>query len=344
MTNAELTRYNQNREVVQVGYASADVWRTIRQFRDLLDIAPWQVCTVSDANSRHVKLYEKRIGEPFDFKCAHCQIGNMDFEVLAPVYGPNAYTQFIAEKGEGIQHPKERFAKEDLWDVTLDAEEAGARVMLTGGVDIDRFVYLDMQQQGAAVYELGNQPDMELVCEHWPQEDTAALEAANRERRITQIAYLTDDLRRVTDMLSRALKMGPWTVATLNERNTQDFRVYDAPVEDGFELKVAICQRGDMQIEVLQPVRGLSPLTEHLRRRGEVVHHVKERLDAAQMERFAQKMRAKGCPPCLSGRIGEETFLCFDLTDFGLSAYVVGGPTGRIRLDGLETETWPEAD
>ncbi len=342
MTNAELAKYNQGRNVVQVGYASADVWRTIRQFRDILGIAPWQVCTVSDANSRHVKLYEKRIEEPFDFKCAHCQIGNMDFEVLAPVYGPNAYTQFIAEKGEGIQHPKEKFAKEDLWDVTLDAEEAGARVMLTGGVDIDRFVYLDMQQQGAAVYELGNQPDMELVCEHWPQEDVSALEAANKNRRITQIAYLTDDLRRVADMLYRALKMGPWTVATLNERNTKDFRVYGETVAEGFELKIAVCRLGDMQIEILQPVRGLQPLADHLRRRGEVVHHVKERVDPRQMERFAQDMRAKGYPPCLSGKIGEESFLCFDLTDCGLSAYVIGGPTGYISLDGLQTETWPE--
>ena len=55
-----------------------------------------------------------------------------------------------------------------------------------------------------------------------------------------------------------------------------------------------------------------------------------------------QDMRAKGYPPCLSGKIGEESFLCFDLTDCGLSAYVIGGPTGYISLDGLQTETWPE--
>lgn len=40
MTNAELAKYNQGRNVVQVGYASADVWRTIRQFRDILGHRP----------------------------------------------------------------------------------------------------------------------------------------------------------------------------------------------------------------------------------------------------------------------------------------------------------------
>lgn len=342
MNNRELTEYNSKRRIVQVGFASSDVKKTIKAMHDILGIGPWEIVTLTDENSCHVKIMNERVKEPFFVYVAHCNVGKTDFEVLAPIYGPNAYSKFIEERGAGLQHPKEKLAKEDLWDATLDGECAGAKLLLTGGIETDRFVYLDMQEMGAGIFELGNCPtDLELEKECWPNGDTGSLLEANKNRHITQIGYVAYDLRRVMRTLSRALKMGPWTIAELNEVNTKNFAVNGVKVSDTFSCRVAVTMIGDVQIEIVQPIAGLNPLFAYLERHGEGLHHIKEAMSIKSMHEFAKQMESKGYRTQISGEIGNEKFMSFSLEKEGISVYEVGGPTGYLDLEGLVTEIWP---
>lgn len=344
MNNRELAENNALRQVVQVGYATKDVKRTIKMMQDVLGFGPWEICTLTSDNATHVKIYGKRVTEPYFCYVAHCMVGGMDIEVLQPEYGPNAYSRFIEEHGEGIQHPKEKIAKEDLWDVTLDGEAAGGKLLLTGGIETDRFVYLDMQEMGGGIYELGNQPEgLVIEKDYWPLgEAREALRRANSRRQILQIGYIARDINRVMRTLYKCLRMGPWTVATLNEKNTHDFAVNGKKVTGPFACKVATCMLGDIQMEIIQPVEGLEPLDAYLERHGEGCHHVKEKVSTDTMMEFAKRMERLGIETAISGEINGEPFACYNLEKLGGSWYEIS-TGGYTSLPDLDTEVWPKA-
>lgn len=344
MNREELLANNAKRRITQVGYASANVKKTLKAMYDILGIGPWEIVTLTDYNSDHVKIYNERVNEPFFVYVAHCNVGKTDFEVLQPEYGPNAYSKFIKERGEGLQHPKETIAKEDLWDATLDAERAGSELLLTGGIVTDRFIYLDMQKMGGGIYELGNSPeDLVLEKECWPANgDADAMREKNKARKITQVAYIARDLRRVMRVLNSNLKMGPWTIAELNDKNTKNFAVNGKKVDGEFSLKVATCMLGDMQMEIVQPVVGLEPLFDYLDKHGEGPYRVKEKMTEEAMAAFVEKMDKNGFQPEISGEINGEKFSCFNLETVGCSVYEVATGNGYLSLEGFETETWSE--
>lgn len=343
MNNQELQAYNNNRNICQAGYASANVKETIRSMYNLLGIGPWEIVTLTDYNSSHVKIYNERINEPFFVYVAHCNVGKTDFEVLQPVYGPNAYSKFIEEKGAGLQHPKEKLLKEDLWDATLDAEKAGSELLLTGGIETDRFIYLDMQKMGGGIYELGNSPeDLVLEKECWPLTgDLEAMREKNRNRKITRIAYLAYDLRRVMRTLYYNLKMGPWSIAELNDKNTTEFSVCGKKVEGKFACQVATCMLGEMQIEIIQPVIGLEPMFDYLKKHGEGPYRVTEKMTESEMNQFIDHLKCKGYSPVISGTVNSEKFYSFNLEDVGLSVFEITTGSGYLSLEPFSPEVWP---
>lgn len=344
MDNKELLSYNSKREMCQLGYASEDCKKTIKMMRDVLGFGPWKIFTLSDYNSEHVKIYNKRITEPFFCYVAHCDVGETDIEVLAPVYGPNAYSPFIEEHGAGLQHPKEKIAKEDLWDVTLHAERAGSELLLTGGIETDRFVYVDMQKQGAGIYELGNNPEgLELEREDWPvDEDVEALRAKNKARKLTKISYIARDYRRVMRALYFNLKMGPWKIAKLTEKEIKNLVIDGKKVEGSYSCMVATCTVGAFQIEIIQPVVGFDNLFAYLDKHGEGPFCVTEKMTDEAMEAFKSHMAGLGYTPEMIAEINGETFTSYNLESWGGSVYEIA-PTGCVSLDGIETEVWPEA-
>lgn len=343
MDNKELLSFNSKRNVCQVGYASANVKDTIKMMRDVLGFGPWKIFTLTDFNSRHVKIYNKRIQEPFFVYVAHCDVGDTDIEVLAPAYGPNAYSTFIEEKGAGLQHPKEKVSKEDLWDWTLDAEEAGSELLLTGGIETDRFIYLDMQKQGAGIYELGNSPDgLDLEREDWPlDEDVEALRAENKKRTLTKITYLAYDYRRVMRALNFNLKMGPWKIAKLTEKDFDSLTIGGKKVEGPFSCMVATCMVGRYQMEIIQPLIGFENLFAYLDKHGEGPFRVTETMTAEEMAKFMARMQEKGYSVDMSGKLNGKNFACYNFESWGGSVYEVTDSDGVLDLE-VPDEVWPE--
>jgi methylmalonyl-CoA/ethylmalonyl-CoA epimerase len=50
----------------------------------------------------------KRVTEPFKFLIGISWIGEIQVELIQPVYGPMIYEAFIQKHGEGLHHFKER--------------------------------------------------------------------------------------------------------------------------------------------------------------------------------------------------------------------------------------------
>ncbi len=104
------------------------------------------------------------------------------------------------------------------------------------------------------------------------------LRTLNKTRRIQQIAWLTRDLEKSMQQWIDVLKIGPWRVFQFTDKTVKNLKVGGKLVEEPFEFRIAITHVGDMEIELIQPVRGPMIYQEYLDRRGEGLHHIKEKL------------------------------------------------------------------
>jgi methylmalonyl-CoA/ethylmalonyl-CoA epimerase len=104
------------------------------------------------------------------------------------------------------------------------------------------------------------------------------LRALNASRHIQQIAFLTRDLEKSMQTWIDVLRIGPWRVFRFTNETVKNLKVGGRLVEEPFEFRIAITHVGAMEIELIQPVRGPMIYQEYLDRRGEGLHHIKEKL------------------------------------------------------------------
>src|SRR5258708_36552956 len=88
----------------------------MRAWVENLRIGPWTVLTFTDKSLKYLKVDDKQVIEPFKFLIAISWVGDMQLEIIEPVYGPTIYEAFLEKHGEGLHH-----VKEQIQDVSIDA-------------------------------------------------------------------------------------------------------------------------------------------------------------------------------------------------------------------------------
>ena len=104
MNNADLKSYNSKRKIVQLGFVTNDYKKTIAYLYERLLIGPWVIMEHKSGVTKIKELHGKPVNEPFRFYCASAMLGDMEFEVIQPDYGPNPYSEFLETRGPGIHH------------------------------------------------------------------------------------------------------------------------------------------------------------------------------------------------------------------------------------------------
>lgn len=88
--------------LTQVGVVVRDLWATMKLYHELLGWGPWYVYEYRPPFFTGGELR----GKPaqFSFLGAEVQVGPIWFELIQPLEGESLYTEFLAEKGEGLHH------------------------------------------------------------------------------------------------------------------------------------------------------------------------------------------------------------------------------------------------
>lgn len=123
--------------------------------------------------------------------------------------------------------------------------------------------------------------------------NNSELAELNRNRKIYQIAFITRDLERSMRSWVENLGIGPWTVLTFTEQTMNYLKVTDTEVTEPFEFLIAISWVGDMQLEIIQPVHGPTIYADHLARKGEGLHHIKEQIPDDRIDAVLADYRSK---------------------------------------------------
>jgi len=163
MNNDELRSLNQNRKIYQIAWVTRDLEKSMKAWVENLKIGPWTVLTFTDQSLKYLKVNGKPVTEPFKFLIGISWIGDMQLELIEPVYGPTIYEAFIQKHGEGLHHIKERIADNAMDSVVQDYRDKGIGVTQTGQFETDFHYYLDTEPKLDFIYELGNCPKLELT-------------------------------------------------------------------------------------------------------------------------------------------------------------------------------------
>lgn len=89
---------------------------------------------------------------------------------------------------------------------------------------------------------------------------------------VTQLAWVTEDLDATAALLSRGFGVGEWTRLPGIHFDPEHCTFRGAPAD--FVVDVALAYAGDLQLELIRPVRGESIYTEFLARSGPGLHHL----------------------------------------------------------------------
>lgn len=173
MTNEELAAFNKSRKLYQIAFVTRDLEKSMQAWIDNLKIGPWAVLTFTEKSVKNLKVDDKPVTEPFKFLIAISWIGEMQLEIIQPVYGPTIYDAFIEKHGEGLHHIKEQIHEDQIQDVLDEYRSKGIGVMQTGQFDIDVHYYLHTEPKLDFIYELGNCPMLDLppeMVEMYPPE------------------------------------------------------------------------------------------------------------------------------------------------------------------------------
>jgi methylmalonyl-CoA/ethylmalonyl-CoA epimerase len=163
MNNEELRALNQKRKIYQIAWVTRDLGKSMKAWVENLKIGPWTVLTFTKQSLKYLKVDDKTVTEPFKFLIGISWIGDLQLELIEPVYGPTIYEAFIQKHGEGLHHIKERIEDDAMAAVVQGYRDQGIGVTQTGQFETDFHYYLNTEPRLDFIYELGNCPKLELT-------------------------------------------------------------------------------------------------------------------------------------------------------------------------------------
>ena len=163
MNNEELRALNQKRKIYQIAWVTRDLEKSMKAWVENLKIGPWTVLTFTDQSLKYLKVDNETVTEPFKFLIGISWVGDMQLELIQPVYGPTIYEAFIQKHGEGLHHIKERIADDAIEGVVQEYRDKGIGVTQNGQFETDFHYYLDTEPKLDFIYELGNCPILQLT-------------------------------------------------------------------------------------------------------------------------------------------------------------------------------------
>jgi methylmalonyl-CoA/ethylmalonyl-CoA epimerase len=113
--------------VDQVAVVVRDIDEAMRRYTEEFGIGPWSVYTFSPDWIEMTFRGEER---GYVMKLALAQVGEVMYELIEPVQGPNTYEEFLNARGEGLHHLG--YFVDDIDAAIKEMESRGYKLLQSG--------------------------------------------------------------------------------------------------------------------------------------------------------------------------------------------------------------------
>ncbi|MEJ2170430.1 MAG: VOC family protein, partial [Desulfobacterales bacterium] len=190
-------------------------------------------------------------------------MGDLEIELLQPLWGPSSHQEFLAARGDGIHHLS--FCGTENFDLFADAlERGGIQPEMLGKVSGDiSFSYMATQEALGTIFE-ATTPITETVQASLKPWGTLALKKPPvvdiTAERIVQVGIVVQDLVATVKNYEKLFGIGPWSFYDLKPPYTVFIRFNDLSMAQDLNIHVrgALADLGHTRIELLEQVCGPS--------------------------------------------------------------------------------------
>ena len=269
--------------IIQIGFVVRDVVKMAKRYAEIFGVGPWKFI---EGRARDFILHGETLrNKDCGLRLALVDLGKIQLELIQPLYGPSTHMSFLKEQGEGIHHVS--FGAVEGHDQIISGLTArGIGIEMQGlAGDVDTFTYLATQKTLGTIFEIVN-PAISRArgnLRPWGTYENpgdGAIDIQGKE--IKQLGIVVENAEETARNYWELLGVGPWTLIDFKPPHLTDVTLHGIAIHDHVNLhtRAALAQLGDLQIELLEPVKGPSTYMEFLKTRGQGIHHVSfDRID-----------------------------------------------------------------
>ncbi|MEL0081988.1 MAG: VOC family protein [Gammaproteobacteria bacterium] len=229
---------------------------------------------VLEAYSRYfgIKRWELRdiTGVECRYRVASGNAGAVVIEVVEPISGHSFYSEFLSSHGEGMSHVVGR-AEQPLAELLAGLNREQIGVLQTETSDLGERTVLDSRAAlcglGIVVVEGesdGSSPDRVIEFTH---------DAVLPVQQLYQVSVMVRDLAAAQAQFEKILGISAWVPIGIDTRaGVEGATYYGEPVEHTATL--AIGRRGEVCMELVQPLEGPTVYRDAIDKQGETMHHI----------------------------------------------------------------------
>ena len=315
-------------EIKQICVLVDDVQKAMKEYWEKFGIGPWDIRHFTPDTARDLYVYGEAVTEGFDFICAVCWEGDIEYELIQPVKGKNIYWDYLKQYGSGLHHIKIVIPDDDeLKSYVEELEAKGLKVMQTAWIDHDVHYYLDTQEELGMIVELGNGGKIGPAPEVYPSKD--AIRPVKHEQNLKQVAIVVDDAEKYMKNYAYYLGIDGWDVRHFTPKKVKSLKVGGKEVEEDFDFICAVKWAGDMEIEIIQPVKGPNIYWKFLEEHGPGFHHIKDVFPDEEIEKECKRLEEYGAKVMQTGWIDGDSHYYMSTQDI-LDMIVEFGNGGKI--------------
>ena len=157
MTEEQLKTFNQQRRIFQIGIAVANLEDAMRKWTELYRIGPWTVSRLSHDAIPDLVIHKGAVRPDVSYRIATTMVGDMQIELMEANETTPIYSDYLADKKEGMHHFKEKVDDMHMQTRIDRYAELGMPVLYGGHYYNASFHYIDTTQRLCGVLvELGN--------------------------------------------------------------------------------------------------------------------------------------------------------------------------------------------
>jgi hypothetical protein len=264
------------KKIVQIGIVVGDAPKTAKRYSEIFGIGPWSFL---DINPTEAILNDKPLGDvDSSIRIALAHLGNIQIELLQPLYGPSTHMDFLQERGEGVHHIS--FGRvEDHDRIVSGLKKHGVGIemqgLLGGAV---RFTYMATQKMLGTIFEVVKlpHPGVQSTLKPWgtyPAPEKGLINMDGKE--IIQVGIAVKDVEETARHYWEIFGIGPWALVEVKPPHVSDILFHGIPMNEGDLLvRLGLAQHENIQFELIEPVVGPGVHMDFLKTHGEGINHV----------------------------------------------------------------------